>query len=124
MDVCFRDEFPEEEQSLPAPQPRRMKQVRRGTLKPEARLDLHGLTRRQAVEKVGFFLQDCVHQGIKTVLLITGRGYGSQEGPILRPAIEEYLDSEGRVRVAEWGRAPKQYGGEGALVVFLRGRTR
>lgn len=120
MDVCFREEFPPEEEPPFTSQPRRMKQVRRGTLWPEARLDLHGLSRQQAVEKVAFFLQDSLHQGLQTVLLITGRGYGSEDGPVLRPAIEKYLDSAGRSWVGEWGRAPKKYGGEGALVVFLK----
>jgi len=120
MDVCFREEFSLEEEPLSTPQPRRMKQVRRGTLRPEARLDLHGMSRQQAVERVAFFLQDSFHQGLQTVLLITGRGYGSENGPVLRPEIEKYLDSAGRSWVGEWGRAPKKYGGEGALVVFLR----
>lgn len=120
MDTCFREEFPPEEEPPSAPQPRRMKQVRRGTLRPEARLDLHGLSCQHAVEKVAFFLQDSLHQGLQTVLLITGRGYGSEDGPVLRPAIEKYLDSAGRSWAGEWGRAPKKYGGEGALVVFLK----
>lgn len=121
MDSRFRDEIPlqgEEESAAP----RRMRQLRQGKLSPEDRLDLHGLTRQEARDKVRFFLEDGVFHGRKTVLIITGRGKGSAEGPVLREFIEGYLSREARAWVVEWGRAPARYGGEGALVVFLKGR--
>lgn len=122
MDAVFRDEFPEEPQ-LRA-QPARMKQLRQGRLTPQAQLDLHGLTRETALERVGFFLQDAVYQGWCTVLVITGQGKRSEEGPVLRAAVERYLAEDGGAWVAEWGRAPARYGGDGALVVFLKARGR
>jgi len=123
MDSRFRDEF-----SLPgevddAAAPRRMRQLRQGKRSPEARLDLHGLNRQEARDKVRFFLEDAVFHGFKTVLIITGRGKGSAEGPVLRNFMEGYLSREARAWVVEWGRAPARYGGEGALVVFLKGRS-
>ncbi|MEZ4484804.1 MAG: Smr/MutS family protein [Syntrophotaleaceae bacterium] len=114
MDSRFRDEIPlqgEEESAAP----RRMRQLRQGKLSPEDRLDLHGLTRQEARDKVRFFLEDGVFHGRKTVLIITGRGKGSAEGPVLREFIEGYLSREARAWVVEWGRAPARYGGEGAL---------
>ena len=118
MDSLFKDELPIEEDSRPTP--RRMKLVRQGRLLPEATLDLHGLNRVEAREKVGFFLQDAQYQGKKTVLIITGKGHGSDGEPVLRKDMELYLSSEGKAWVSEWGRAPRQYGGNGALVVFIR----
>ncbi|ABA89281.1 Smr domain protein [Syntrophotalea carbinolica DSM 2380] len=118
MDSVFRDELPVQEEPLAAP--RRMRQLRQGKLVPEAQLDLHGATREDARQKVRYFLEDGVYQGYKTVLIITGRGKGSQQGPVLRDDMEKYLSREARAWVAEWGRAPARYGGEGALVVFLR----
>lgn len=120
MDSVFRDEIPEPEEAAAAP--RRMRQLRQGKLAPEAKLDLHGLTRQEAREKVRFFLEDATFQGLKTVLIITGRGKGSSDGPVLRQFMEGYLSSDARAWVVEWGRAPARYGGEGALVVFLKGR--
>lgn len=120
MDSVFRDEIPETEEV--AATPRRMRQLRQGKLAPEAKLDLHGLTRQEAREKVRFFLEDATFQGLKTVLIITGRGKSSSDGPVLRQFMERYLSSDARAWVVEWGRAPARYGGEGALVVFLKGR--
>ena len=121
MDVSFKDEMPAEEG--PTPRSRRMKQVRQGKREPEATLDLHGCTREEARQKVQFFLEDSVYQGKKTVLIVTGRGLGSAAEPVLRAEVERYLASEAGARVSEWGRAPGRYGGEGALVVFLKRRT-
>lgn len=118
MDAVFQDEFPLEE--TPLATPGRMKQLRHGRLVPEASLDLHGLSREQAREKARFFLEDSVYQGCKTVLVITGRGKGSPDGPVLRNDMESYLANEAKAWVIEWGRAPARYGGEGALVVFLK----
>ncbi len=118
METTFKDEWSEEEPEKQAV-PRRMKQVERGQLKPETELDLHGLTIDEASGKVKFFLQDSVFQGFQTVLIITGKGLHSKEGPVLRTAVEKLL-SQQKEQVLEWGHAPQRYGGSGALVVFLR----
>jgi DNA-nicking Smr family endonuclease len=120
MDVRFQDEIPPREEQPPVP--RRMKQLRQGKLFPEAKLDLHGLTRKEAREKVRYFLEDSVYQGKKTVLVVTGRGKGSGGEPVLRAEVECYLSLDAGTWVSEWGRAPRQYGGNGALVVFLKGK--
>jgi len=123
LQVDFRDQFPEEDRS-PVASAGRMKQLRRGKLVPDASLDLHGLQRSEVAAKVRFFLQDAVHQGWRTLLLITGRGLHSSDGePVLRNEAERFLADEGRKWLVEWGRAPKQYGGEGALVLFLRNKS-
>jgi DNA-nicking Smr family endonuclease len=118
VDKLFIDEWPEEQPAKRAV-PRRMKQVERGQLKPEAELDLHGLTVDEASAKVGYFLRDVSYQGFQTVLIITGKGLHSSDGPVLRQAVEKLLNNQ-REQVLEWGIAPRRYGGGGALIVFLR----
>ena len=118
MQKTFIDEWSEEEPVNKAV-PRRMKQVERGQIKPEAELDLHGLTVEEACTKLRFFLQDALYQGCRAVLLITGKGLHSSDGPVLRIAMEILLESQ-RELVLEWGMAPQRYGGSGALIVFLR----
>jgi len=118
MEKTVVDEWSEEEPVNKAV-PRRMKQVERGQLKPEAELDLHGLTVEEACTKVRFFLQDALYRGCRTVLVITGKGSHSSDGPVLRIAMERLLESQ-RELVLEWGLAPQRYGGRGALIVFLR----
>jgi DNA-nicking Smr family endonuclease len=120
MEAVFSDEIPAEDGPVAAP--RRMRQVRRGELVPEAQLDLHGLGRDAARDRVRHFLDNAVYQGRKTVLIVTGRGKSSGAEPVLRAEIERYLKYEAAAWVAEWGRAPARYGGEGALVVFLKAR--
>jgi len=122
MDTVFNDSYPDPEAAEQEPgAARRMRQLRKGRLRPEASLDLHGCYREEARSKVRAFLQNRHLAGMKTVLIITGRGQGSKGGePVLRSEIETYLQTKASAWVVEWGRAPKQYGGDGALVVFLR----
>ena len=102
---------------------RRMRQLRKGKLRPQASIDLHGCYRDEAREKVRHFLRNRHAEGLHTLLIVTGRGKSSPGGQaVLRDDIEQYLATSARAWVAEWGRAPRQYGGDGALVVFLRRR--
>ncbi|MCA1796614.1 MAG: Smr/MutS family protein [Geobacteraceae bacterium] len=122
MDAVFNDSYPENDAAAQEhASARRMRQLRKGRLRPEASLDLHGCYREEARKKVRVFLESRQRQGMKTVLIITGRGLRSKDGEsVLRSDIEAYLRTRAKAWVAEWGRAPKQYGGDGALVVFLR----
>ena len=123
LQVKFSDSYPEEE-APPAASPQRMKQLKQGKLVPDATLDLHGLKRFEIAQKLQFFLQNAQRQGGRTLLVITGRGLHSSDGePILRTEAERFLQNEASQVVAEWGRAPKQYGGDGALILFLREKS-
>jgi DNA-nicking Smr family endonuclease len=96
-----------------------MKQLAKGQLKPQDEIDLHGLTVDEATEKVRFFLQNSIYQGLQVVIVITGKGLHSNNGPVLRRSIEKLLGQLSG-QVVEWGVAPRRYGGDGAFVVFLR----
>ena len=120
VDKVFTDDIPDDDEA-PHAEPRRMKQLRQGKIRPQDRLDLHGCYRDEARDKVRLFLKHRFEQGLQTVLIITGRGKRSPGGEsVLRQEVERYLTTQAQAWVAEWGRAPRQYGGEGALVVFLR----
>lgn len=119
LDVRFSDQFPED--PPPPVRARRLRQLQRGRLTPAARLDLHGVAAFMVAEKIGNFLQDAEHHGWQTLLIVTGRGLHSPDGrTAVRDAAEKCLRQNERGLVAEWGRAPRQYGGEGALAVFLK----
>lgn len=120
LDKTFKDELPPPEATRPA-QPRRLKQLERGVLKPAGELDLHGLTRDEALNRTRAFLGHAARQGWSVVLIVTGKGLHSSEGPVLRLAVERLL-GDARDLVLEWGVAPRRYGGAGALVVFIRTR--
>ncbi len=121
LSVSFEDGFVEE----PRPEvlPKRIKQVKQGKLSPDASLDLHGLQCTEVVDKLQNFLHKAEHRGWQTLLVITGKGLHSEDGePVLRNEVERYLSAEGKKQVIEWSRAPRQYGGNGALFLFLKRR--
>lgn len=120
LNVDFVDQLPDTQEAV-VPPSSRMKRLRRGQLVPEATLDLHGVLRHEVNDRMSHFLQRATHQGAEVVLVITGKGLHSASGePVVRRAVEDFLQREGKTAVAQWGRAPRRYGGEGALVLFLR----
>jgi DNA-nicking Smr family endonuclease len=122
LNVPFADHLNDDEPLSPGT-PQRMKQLRRGTLVPEATLDLHGAARQDVETKMISFITNARHHGWLVLLVITGKGLHSPEGEgVLRSAVEDFLQRSGNDQVVEWGRAPRRYGGDGAIVVFLRRR--
>jgi DNA-nicking Smr family endonuclease len=107
-----------------APLGRRMKQrVARGKEAIDARLDLHGLTQAQAHSALLHFLHSAHARGARLVLVITGKGRGSEPG-VLRRQVPQWLGlPEFRSLVVGFEDAHIAHGGEGALYVRVR-RTR
>lgn len=120
LDVQFADHLPEPSPAI-VPVTARMKKLRRGRIAPDATLDLHGVLRHEVDDKMRHFLQNAAYQGAEVVLVITGKGLHSAVGePVVRQAVEDFMRREGTAHVVQWGRAPRRYGGDGALVLFLR----
>lgn len=70
--------------------PRAKRQKRSGGPLPE--IDLHGCTLEAAVRRISGGLARFRATGRTTVLVITGKGYGSAGGrPVLAPGIERWL---------------------------------
>lgn len=104
----------------PPARSRRQRQAKRGEIKIEQRLDLHGMTREEAWDKLPRFVRSAQQQGVKTLLIITGRGNNSPEGPVLPGVVDRWLRDEGKELVVEFFPAPPALGGAGARLVFLR----
>jgi DNA-nicking Smr family endonuclease len=120
MDVRFSDELLEQE-TPQAPQPvNRLRQVRRGGIRIDLQLDLHGLTRDEAIENLERFVKGAYNRGQKGVLVITGKGNNSPGEPVLRQAVAVWLRESGKAMVSEFVAAPQDMGGTGAFVVFLK----
>jgi DNA-nicking Smr family endonuclease len=97
--------------------------LRRGDHRPEARLDLHGQTREEALRAVERFVLRARADGRRAVLVIHGRGQNSEAGePVLRPALHEWLAGAAAARagVMAFAPAPPRAGGTGATIVLLR----
>jgi DNA-nicking Smr family endonuclease len=120
LNVRFEDQFSGDEETAVA-QPRRLRQLRKGKVVPEQSLDLHGMQRGEVAAKLKSFIANARHHQYGVLLVITGKGLHSEDGKaVLRDEAERFLEQEGRTDIVEWGRAPKNYGGDGALVLFLR----
>lgn len=90
-------------------------------MKIEARLDLHGLSREAARERLQAFLQSCYEKGLRHVLVITGKGGRDGAPGILRQNVPEWLEEAPlRPIVLRYEFARRRHGGEGALYILLR----
>jgi DNA-nicking Smr family endonuclease len=104
--------------------------MKRGKLKPEARIDLHGMTLDRAHPALTRFILDAQARELRLVLVITGKGRG-EDGPgpmpprrgILKRQVPAWLQqpplSQAVLQVSE---AHLRHGGTGAYYVYLRRR--
>jgi DNA-nicking Smr family endonuclease len=100
-----------------------LRALRRGEHRPQARLDLHGQTREEALRAAERFVLRSRADGLRVVLVIHGRGQNSEAGePVLRPALQEWLANAAAARagVMAFAPAPARAGGTGATLVLLR----
>ena len=120
--TTFHDALPEQELSEQShrSQTSRMRQLKRGTIRISQELDLHGFLKDEALARLERFVADAFSRGQQAVLVITGKGINSPEGPVLQGAVAEWLRQKGRGKVAEFSPAPRELGGSGAFVVFLK----
>lgn len=101
---------------------KREKALREGDLDLEAKLDLHGLTQRQAFEKLGDFMRKCVKEGKRTLLVVTGKGTSGQG--VLRKNLETWLARLPEASsVLTLRQAVPKHGGEGAFYLLLRKKS-
>ncbi len=88
---------------------------------PDDTLDLHGKTREEAIMMVQNFVMTAYHQRFRTLLIITGKGkHSGKEGPILNQVVKNWLQKNGTRYIKNFGPAPGEYGGAGALWIDLQ----
>lgn len=99
-----------------------MNKLRAGSLSPEGHLDLHGLNAVQAFEALRGFLRGSWYKGLRTVLVVPGRGRNSPDGiGILREKLQIWLTQEPLKRVVlAFCTAQAHDGGPGSVYVLLR----
>ena len=119
LDVTFADAVPDEDELKPLGG-NRLRQLKKGIIRLDRQLDLHGLTRDEAIEALKYFLRNARNQKEKAVLVITGKGLNSTGEPVLLQAVAAWLRDTGKEFVLEFAPAPREMGGSGAFVVFLR----
>lgn len=94
---------------------------RKAILQPDDTLDLHHMTQAEARLALGRFVGRAAGEGLKQVLVITGKGLSSPGGvSVLKKELERWLRSEGRSLVRSYSEAPRALGGRGAFLLRLR----
>ena len=119
LEVRFSETSAEEDELKPL-SGNRLKQLKRGVITVDHQLDLHGLTRDEALAALPRFLRSARLKGQIAALVITGKGLNSPGEPVLQQAIAAWLRDTGRELVIEYAPAPREMGGSGAFIVFLR----
>ena len=120
------ENVPEKKTPALAPLGRRLKQrVARGREPIDARLDLHGFTQTQAHAALLRFLRRAQADGVRMVLVVTGKGTSkggeTHERGVLKRQVPLWLSlPEFRSLVVGFEDAHIGHGGAGALYVRLR----
>lgn len=86
-----------------------------------AKIDLHGLTRDEAWERLDAFIGDCSRRGIQKVLIVHGKGHHSKEKSdvsILSAMVRTFVELDRRLGAS--GHPDKKLGGNGATWVIIK----
>ncbi len=102
--------------------------MKRGKLKPEARIDLHGMTLAQAHPALTGFILRSASAGHRLVLVISGKGKNRDDGGpiptkfgVLRHQVPQWLAMAPLgALVMQVSEAHVRHGGGGAYYVYLR----
>lgn len=89
------------------------------TMRPEARIDLHGLTREEAWNRLTSFVNDCVRRDLKKILIIHGKGNHSHgSDPVLGPMVKTFIEQN--KHLGSSGHPDHSMGGNGATWVIIK----
>ncbi|PHZ84254.1 Smr/MutS family protein [Paremcibacter congregatus] len=106
--------------------------LRRGKVKPEGKIDLHGMTQDKAYAVLSRYILEAQQRGKRFILVITGKGgrgdqmnnsradYDRERG-VLKTNVPRWLSQGDLSRhVVSYYAANREHGGDGALYVVLK----
>ncbi|MEO8629466.1 MAG: Smr/MutS family protein [Betaproteobacteria bacterium] len=97
-----------------------LRKLRAGHWAIQDQLDLHGMRTDGARTLLADFLALAVKRGLRCVLVVHGKGFGSNNGePVLRRKVASWLAQRGNVLA--FCQARPGDGGSGAVVILLKG---
>jgi DNA-nicking Smr family endonuclease len=96
-----------------------VRKLRRGVWVLQDEIDLHGLRRDEAHERVSGFLREATRAGYRCVRVVHGKGHGSPgREPVLKAKVKAWLVKHQDVLAFTHARPAD--GGHGALIVLLK----
>ncbi len=118
----------------PPPKPaametRRIRKLARGITSFDAKIDLHGMTQKEAHARLMMFLREAKNRGNRNVLVVTGKGRAGAREPepgreapgVIRRNIRHWLNEPVFAElVAAWSPARQHHGGDGAIYIQVR----
>lgn len=94
------------------------RKLRRGDWSIQRQIDLHGMRRDEARERLSIFIREAKQHGIRCVRIVHGKGLGSPgKTPVLKSRVHSWLVQ--KQEVLAFVQAKPADGGAGALVVLL-----
>jgi DNA-nicking Smr family endonuclease len=97
-----------------------IREIDKGKYRIDASLDLHGLDRYAAFDKLKHLVTHAYQNRQRLLLIITGKGGASKQG-ILREKIESWVNSpEIRPYIVRISQAAKHHGGDGAFYLLIK----
>ncbi len=99
-------------------QPYLMQKLKRGDYKAQGKLDLHQQSLPQAAKQIHRFIENSVQSQLRTVLVVHGLGYQSKPPAQMKSHVAYWLEDHPKVNA--FVTAPRQMGGAGATLIFLK----
>jgi DNA-nicking Smr family endonuclease len=94
--------------------------LRRGHWAIQAEIDLHGLRRDEARDRLAAFVRGAALRGQRCLRVVHGKGHGSPgRQPVLKGKVQRWLGQS--TEVIAFAQASGPLGGAGALIVLLAG---
>ncbi|MDA9710813.1 DNA endonuclease SmrA [Luminiphilus sp.] len=97
------------------------RKLRLGYYQVDARLDLHRMVVKQAREEVFSFIEEATRLGLRTLLIVHGKGQSKSQGDqtaVLKGYVNHWLQHLDQVQA--FHSAQPQHGGTGAVYVLLK----
>ncbi len=100
------------------------KRLRRGKVKPEGKIDLHGMSQDRAFDALTRYIKEAHRRGKRSILVVTGKGRqktGVKGSGVLRANVPIWL-SQGALAqyIVSYYSANIEHGADGALYVVLK----
>ena len=101
----------------------KLKLSRDGKLEPEGIIDLHGYRLQNAKVVLQNYILNAYDKNLRSILVITGKGYNNNGA--LRKEVPIWLSERILSNfLINFKTAPKNYGGEGALMVRIKNKNK
>ena len=101
----------------------RFKLINKGKVKPDGVLDLHGHRLKDAKIALHNYIANAYEENVRNILIITGKGQSN--AGVLKKEVPLWLNDKKLTNViVNYKIAPRNFGGEGALLVRIKNKNK